>query len=83
MSDGAIDPSPVEDIDVAEAECWAASVLTSAHHELEEYIPLSQDPPPGGVSSLVSLTLALMEELGAKMGMTREQVLQTFFLAKE
>lgn len=70
-------------IDIEEAEGWSFALLTAAHHDLDDYLEMSRTPPPGGVASLVALTLALLEEHGQLLGMSREEMLKAFTLSME
>lgn len=77
------EPDPASSLDIEEGEGWAFALLTAAHHDMDDYLEMSRNAPPGGIASLVALNLALLDEYGKTQGMTREQVLKAFTLIME
>ena len=78
MSDDQTPCDPYPSIDRAEAEAWALSVLTAAHYGLDEYVELSQSPPPGGVAALASVACASIQEAADAKGVSADGLLKSF-----
>lgn len=78
MSDDATSSDPYPSVDRAEAEAWALSLITAAHYGLDEYVGLSQAPPPGGVAALASVACASIQEAADAKGVSADGLLKSF-----